>query len=407
MVYDSELRFLRDTYDKCHLRTVLINPDIPLGMHENVKLHPFLDMEKIQNLSIRELILRIEPATVYRATDNLLCCYNFLLLPDSKEDTLLFVGPYLMSELSQKQVMELAEDLGIPPRNVGVLEQFYGGLPILPEDSHLMTMLEVFGERIWGGADKFTVVNLNQEDWGNMLPLSSKVQDMTLEHTVWNMSVMEDRYKRENELMSAVAAGQIHKAERLLSGISMMPLEQRMADPIRNIKNYCIIMNTLSRKAAENGGVHPVYLDSVSSDFARKIEQMNATSDLLALMKEMFRSYCRLVRKHSIRQYSPPVQKAITYIDSDLTADLSLSALAAVQNVSAGYLSALFKQETGQTLTEHVNQKRMKHAMQLLRTTNLQVQTIAQYCGIVDVHYFSKLFKKSVGKTPKEYRESL
>jgi len=34
------------------------------------------------------------------------------------------------------------------------------------------------------------------------------------------------------------------------------------------------------------------------------------------------------------------------------------------------------------------------------------VQTIAQHCGIVDVHYFSKMFKKAVGKTPKEYRET-
>lgn len=407
MVYEAELRFLMDTYEKCHLRAVLINPNLPLGMQEGVKWQFFWDTEKVQSLSIRELILQIEPATIYRATDNLLCCYSFLMLPNTEEETLLFVGPYLVSELSQEQVMERAEALGVLPRDEKALEQFYAGLPVLKEDSHLLTMLDVLGERIWGGSDKFTVVNLNQEDLGAVSPLASGVQVITPEQTVWNMSVMEERYKRENELMDAVSRGQIHKAERLLSGFSALPFEQRMADPVRNIKNYSIIMNTLSRKAAEQGGVHPVYLDSVSSDFAKRIEQLNSTSDLLALMKEMFRSYCRLVRKHSIRQYSPPVQKAITYIDSDLTADLSLSALAGMQNVSAGYLSALFKQETGQTLTEHVNQKRIKHAKQLLKTTNLQIQTIAQYCGIVDVHYFSKLFKKQEGKTPKEYRESL
>jgi YesN/AraC family two-component response regulator len=188
--------------------------------------------------------------------------------------------------------------------------------------------------------------------------------------------------------------------------MSAASFEQRLSDSVRNMKNYCIIMNTLLRKAAENGGVHPVYLDSVSSGFAKKIESINAVSEMPTLMNEMIRSYCRLVSKHSIRKYSLPVQKAITYIDSDLTMDLSLSSLAAMQNVSAGYLSALFKQETGQTITEHVNQKRIKYAMRLLKTTKLQVQTIAQHCGIVDVHYFSKLFKKYVGKTPKEYRES-
>ena len=44
--------------------------------------------------------------------------------------------------------------------------------------------------------------------------------------------------------------------------------------------------------------------------------------------------------------------------------------------------------------------------MRLLATTKLQIQTIAQHCGILDVHYFSKVFKKSVGVTPKQYRET-
>ena len=113
-----------------------------------------------------------------------------------------------------------------------------------------------------------------------------------------------------------------------------------------------------------------------------------------------------LVKTHSIKQFSPPVQKAITTISADLTADLSLSRLADMQNISPGYLSAVFKKETGQTVTNYVNQKRMKHAAQLLSETTLQVQTVAQHCGFLDVHYFSKVFKKYIGKTPKEFKVS-
>ena len=71
------------------------------------------------------------------------------------------------------------------------------------------------------------------------------------------------------------------------------------------------------------------------------------------------------------------------------------------------YVSRLFKKETGSTLTEFVNRKRIEHALLLLNTTNMQIQIIAQHCGISDVNYFTKLFKKQIGKTPKEYRESL
>ena len=94
-------------------------------------------------------------------------------------------------------------------------------------------------------------------------------------------------------------------------------------------------------------------------------------------------------------------------IDTDLSADLSLSALAEHQGISLGYLSTVFKKETGKTISEYVREKRINHAIHLLGTTHLQVQTVALHCGIMDVQYFSKIFKKQTGKTPKEYRESM
>lgn len=72
--------------------------------------------------------------------------------------------------------------------------------------------------------------------------------------------------------------------------------------------------------------------------------------------------------------------------------------------MNASYFSARFKKETGQTLTEYILQERMRLAVNLLPTTRLQVQTIAQYCGFLDVNYFSRLFRQSVGVSPTEYR---
>ena len=122
-------------------------------------------------------------------------------------------------------------------------------------------------------------------------------------------------------------------------------------------------------------------------------------------MCDMFRSYCRLVRKHALKVYSPLVQKTVILIESDLSANLTLHSLAQSQDVSCGYLSTIFKKETGQTVSEYIREKRVRHAAHLLATTHLQVQTVAVHCGIMDVQYFSKIFKKQTGKTPKEYRE--
>ena len=106
-----------------------------------------------------------------------------------------------------------------------------------------------------------------------------------------------------------------------------------------------------------------------------------------------------------MKNFSPLVQKTVLIIDSDLSADLTLSSLADAQGVSAGYLATVFKKETSRTVSEYVRERRMKHAAHLLRTTGLQIQTVALHCGILDVQYFSKLFKRECGMTPKEYRE--
>ena len=124
-------------------------------------------------------------------------------------------------------------------------------------------------------------------------------------------------------------------------------------------------------------------------------------------MKEMVRKYCLLVKNHSMKGYSLLIRKVLTQIDYDITADLGLKTLAAQLSVNPSYLSTLFKKETGSTLTEYVNQKRIEHAVFLLNTSNMQIQMIAQYSGIADVNYFTKTFKKIIGITPKEYRDNI
>ena len=266
-------------------------------------------------------------------------------------------------------------------------------------------MVHTFAEFLWNGSDRYESVDINRESSAAFIThhLEPKAGQ---EGAPLNIQAMENRYHFENELMTAVSQGNVHKAELMMASFSTLAFENRTPDPLRNMKNYCIIMNTLLRKAAEQGGVHPVQLDSVSSDFARRIEQIRSVAAMSGFMLEILRTYCSLVKRHSVRDYSPLVQKAIVKIDSDLTADLSLSAMAVLTNVSPGYFSGLFKKETGQTLTEYVNGKRMGLAKHLLKNTNLQIQTIAQHCGILDFHYFCRMFKKAVGKTPSEYRGS-
>ncbi len=105
------------------------------------------------------------------------------------------------------------------------------------------------------------------------------------------------------------------------------------------------------------------------------------------------------------RQYRTLLKQAVAYIDSHFTdEELSLNRVAQEVNISANYLSAVFSQEMGETFIEYITARRMERARELLRTTDLRSGEIAAAVGYKDPHYFSFLFKKTQGCTPRDWR---
>ena len=406
MRYQSELDFAKRILSHFRLKTHIITEENHSISEIDMGLRKLLGMEEQLNLSKAFISARIKPNTIYKLIDLLYCNYFILRMPDTTPEALLIVGPYTTREFNRNEIMEFTEEYSLPPQIFNTLEKYFNNITYLENDSVAMIVMNTLGESLWGSIDQFKFETLEQ-------------QINTSEHSVQfsagssyeqtdasiNMKAIEERYAVENQLLQAISQGLSHKVELIMANMSASNFEKRTADPIRNMQNYCIIMNTLLRKAVENGSVHPFYIDKLSSDFARKIEQVTTMDAVRKLQKEMVHKYCLLVKNHSMKGYSLLVQKVITTIDTDLTADLTLNVLAGKMNVNASYLSTLFKKETGSTLTDYVNEKRIQHGILLLHSTGLQIQTIASYCGIPDVNYFTKLFKKKVGKTPKEYRE--
>ena len=404
MTYQAELAYLKKVLQKLHLQVELLSAsDFP---HQQLDfgLRGTLGTDPDYSKTFQESIHLARGNIIYKLVDSFLCRYFFLLLPDMPQPTMLFIGPYLLEVLKEEQLIERAERLSLSPQQFPNIVKCYASIPVLPDETALLSLLLAFGDIIWGATENYEVIDVNEDFVNPFVPLPGVTDVHSSDAVMQNMKIMERRYAVENELMQVVSQGLLHRADQLVASMLSGSFEARTEDSLRNLKNYCIISNTLLRKAAEQGGVHPLYLDSISTDFAQKIESTPSTDAAKTLIRDMINSYCRLVKKHTIHHYSSVVQRAITYVDADLSADLSLSALAAALGVNPSYLSALFRRETGDTLTEHVNRKRIERAAQLLQATKLQVQAISQQCGISDVNYFSKLFKKYTGITPRAFR---
>lgn len=405
MHYDIQLEFVNRLLNNFHIHTCIIDttskeiPEFDLGLRRMI----YNENDYSKLFSNTPPI--IQPNVIYRIQDAFFCNYICIQLPDlQKPPCYLFIGPYSTREITKPLLLHLAEQLTLSPQKFAELQKFYTSLITLSNEDALFSLTTTLGEYLWGGLENFTVETIDNRLSDNTEPITSRSDLPDTEDAFFTMEILEKRYEAENLLIHAVSQGLVHKAEMAITSNSFLTPEQRVPDPVRDIKNYCIIMNTLLRKGAEQGSVHPIHIDSLSSRFARKIEQLTTPEGGTALQKEMIHKYCLLVKNHSMKGFSLLVQKVVTRIDSDLTADLSLKTQAQLLNVNASYLSTLFKKETGMTLTDYVNKKRMDNAVFLLNSTNMQIQNIAQYCGIPDVNYFTKIFKKYIGKTPREYR---
>ena len=95
------------------------------------------------------------------------------------------------------------------------------------------------------------------------------------------------------------------------------------------------------------------------------------------------------------------------YIDSHYFEKITLEELAQKVYLSAPYLSQIFKQEIGTTFNQYLNQIRISKSKALLRCDDLRLTDISMAVGFEDQSYFTKVFKRITGITPKKYRDKL
>jgi AraC-like DNA-binding protein len=94
------------------------------------------------------------------------------------------------------------------------------------------------------------------------------------------------------------------------------------------------------------------------------------------------------------------------HIDAHLNEDFGLKQLSHRAGYAPSYLSSLFSRVNGQGLTEYISRKRIVAAQNLLRSSNLKIVEICYRVGFKDLAHFNRTFKRFVGVTPNQYRQS-
>jgi YesN/AraC family two-component response regulator len=217
-------------------------------------------------------------------------------------------------------------------------------------------------------------------------------------------AIIEQKFAAENAIFDAVAYGDLQRALQAYKQFTDLYVTPPSHQGLRQCQYELVSFNMLLRKAIENANVHPYYIEKISSDYLGIIDAATSRVDCMRISKDMISDYCAYVHRYSLKQYSPLIQKVINYVNMHLDMPLSLRKLSEKYYISPSYLSWLFKQETGTTLTDYINVQRVRCAARQLIATNSSISMIAAEVGIMDVNYFSKIFKKNIGVTPTQYR---
>jgi len=98
-------------------------------------------------------------------------------------------------------------------------------------------------------------------------------------------------------------------------------------------------------------------------------------------------------------------EQVMQWIEEHYPDEFELDRLAASLHLSKNYVSRLFRDETGTSITDYLIARRMKEACKLLQTTQWPVERIGAKVGLANASYFCQLFKRTVGATPLQYRK--
>lgn len=114
---------------------------------------------------------------------------------------------------------------------------------------------------------------------------------------------------------------------------------------------------------------------------------------------------CKLLDDRKNTRSDKLVDQAARYIDEHYQEKLTLADIARELNISAGHLSITFKKYTGTTVSDYIANVKIHHAKELIDTHKYLMYEISDILGFDNPYYFSKVFKKVTGISPREHEK--
>jgi AraC-like DNA-binding protein len=165
-----------------------------------------------------------------------------------------------------------------------------------------------------------------------------------------------------------------------------------------------VILNTLLSRKIIHSEVDADYVIRLFYQFISAIKEASTQDELSMILEDMISKYTNSVLHIDSINHVGVIKKASKYVHNHLSEPIRLKEVADYIGLSPNYFSSLFKKEMNLAFADYVNHIRIKESQYLLKTTEQSILDIALSVGFNNQNYFTTIFKKVTGITPKQYR---
>lgn len=220
--------------------------------------------------------------------------------------------------------------------------------------------------------------------------------------------ILHAPYNPELEFYSLVQSGEVEKVRvhcELSPLIEKEGLGKLSDNHLRNIKYHFVITTALVARYCIEGGMAMTTAYTLSDFYIKKADEATSAEAVSSLHPKMCIDYTRRMKDLKKQKVcSQHIVKALDYIYDHLHTKITVPVLADHIGIHPSYLSRLFKKETGYSITDYVQNKKVETAKNMLIYSEYTPAQIANILAFPNQSYFTELFRKKTGITPYKYR---
>lgn len=311
----------------------------------------------------------------------------------------ILVGPFLMDTPDSILISNINKRYHLSTEDALELYEETGSLPVVPpaQVNHISRLLfYLFSNLITDSRHELLENN-------RKLLQQSRINESIQRYKEEEIHISSYPYEKEKELLVKVKLGDVREANAILNDLLGYVLFSQ-GSSLDVVKTRALELCSLLSRTAIEGGASTDSILKLNNHFLKNLQQITSMDTLCRKLQEIVETFSESMFNYIPSKNHDLIKKAMLYISDHFNTQLTLEDTAAYVHLHPSYFSTLFKQVTGSSFKEYLNMVRIEESKRLLSNTDFSIINIAVSVGFEDQSYFSKVFKKYTGLTPKPFR---